>query len=160
MFNGTELENRVLFYDGDTSWNSEEAMLEQIFNGNLNVIFSRDKIKGVKQKSECSELDVVQWKIPQKYLDVDVVQHVRQLAAPLGEKSVDRANNELQLFIDRDILDVLCVMMYIVDTFKENNKFFGARGSAVASYVLYLIEAHNINSLSYNLDMYEFFKKE
>ena len=42
---------------------------------------------------------------------------------------------------------------------RENNIVWGVgRGSSVASYVLFLIGIHKVNSLKYNLDIKEFLK--
>jgi len=50
-------------------------------------------------------------------------------------------------------------MIYIVDMMRKNNLVWGVgRGSSVASYVLYLIGIHKIDSLKYNLNIEEFLK--
>jgi DNA polymerase III alpha subunit len=73
----------------------------------------------------------------------------------------DRVSLELELFIKNDMYDVLHVMKYIVDTLRENNVVWGVgRGSSVASYVLYLIGVHKVDSIKYNLPIEEFFKGE
>ena len=42
---------------------------------------------------------------------------------------------------------------------KQNNLIWGVgRGSSVASYVLYLLGVHRIDSLHYNLDIAEFLR--
>jgi len=56
---------------------------------------------------------------------------------------------------------VLHVMKYVVDTLRENQIVWGVgRGSSVASYVLYLIGVHKIDSIKYKLPIEEFFKGE
>ena len=50
-------------------------------------------------------------------------------------------------------------MMYFVELMRENNVVMGVgRGSSVASYVLYLLGVHKIDSIKYNLDYREFFR--
>ncbi len=72
----------------------------------------------------------------------------------------DRVSQELELYIKHGIYDVLHVMKYIVDTLRTNNIVWGVgRGSSVASYVLYLIGVHKIDSIKYNLPIEEFFKE-
>ena len=72
----------------------------------------------------------------------------------------DRVSQELELFIKHEIYDVLYVMKYIVDTLRENNIVWGVgRGSSVASYVLFLIGVHKIDSIKYKLPIEEFFKE-
>jgi len=66
---------------------------------------------------------------------------------------------ELQEFQDRGMMPLLNFLLYMVDTMRENNIVWGVgRGSSVASYVLYLIGVHRINSMKYNLDYKEFFR--
>ena len=73
----------------------------------------------------------------------------------------DRVSQELELYIKHGIYDVLHVMKYIVDTLRANNIVWGVgRGSSVASYVLYLIGIHKIDSIKYNIPIEEFFKGE
>ena len=57
------------------------------------------------------------------------------------------------------MMDVLQFLKYMVDTLRENNIVWGVgRGSSVASYVLYLLEVHKVNSIKYNLDPTEFLR--
>lgn len=76
------------------------------------------------------------------------------------EEQKERVNLELELFIKNEIYDVLHVMKYIVDTLRKNNVVWGVgRGSSVASYVLFLIGVHKIDSIKYKLPIEEFFKE-
>jgi DNA polymerase III alpha subunit len=66
---------------------------------------------------------------------------------------------ELLLFQERDLFLLLKQLKYIVDTWRKNNIVWGVgRGSSVASYVLYLIGVHKINSIYYDLNIEEFLK--
>ncbi len=57
------------------------------------------------------------------------------------------------------MLVLLKTMKYIVDTLRENNIVWGVgRGSSVASYVLFLLGVHKIDSVKYDLPIEEFFK--
>jgi len=70
-----------------------------------------------------------------------------------------RVTQELELFIQHNMLEVLYYCKYLVDTMRENKILWGVgRGSSVASYVLYLIGIHKIDSLRYDLDITEFLK--
>jgi len=65
----------------------------------------------------------------------------------------------LLLYIDRELIDLLRYLKYFVDTMRANGVVWGlGRGSSVASYVLYLIGVHRINSMYYDLDIGEFLK--
>jgi hypothetical protein len=66
---------------------------------------------------------------------------------------------ELLLYQERDLFPLLCYIKYMVDTFRANNIVWGlGRGSSVASYVLYLIGVHKIDSIYYDLPITEFLK--
>jgi len=75
------------------------------------------------------------------------------------DEQTDRVSSELELFIQHGMFDLLFYLKYLVDTMRENKIVWGVgRGSSVASYVLYLIGVHKIDSLKYNLDINEFLK--
>ena len=77
------------------------------------------------------------------------------------EKEKDRVNTELQLFIQHGMFDLLFYLKYLVDTMRANKIVWGVgRGSSVASYVLFLIGVHRIDSIKYNLDIHEFLKEK
>jgi DNA polymerase III alpha subunit len=75
------------------------------------------------------------------------------------EEQTNRVSEELEAFIKHEMLDLLFCLKYIVDTLRTNNVVWGVgRGSSVASYVLYLLGVHKIDSLKYNLDWREFLR--
>jgi DNA polymerase III alpha subunit len=54
---------------------------------------------------------------------------------------------------------LLQYLKYLVDTMRKNNVVWGVgRGSSVASFVLFIIGIHRINSLYYDLSIDEFLK--
>lgn len=75
------------------------------------------------------------------------------------QEQTDRVTQELELFIQHHMMDLLYYIKYLVDTMRDNNIVWGVgRGSSVASYVLYLIGIHKIDSLKFSLDIKEFLK--
>lgn len=120
----------------------------------------------------CDELDIEQlvtdieynktFNIPQYYKDIDVEQFVRDLIPTSGQDVniiTARVDMELEQYKARNMYPVLQLMIYIVNTLRKNNLVWGVgRGSSVASYVLYLIGIHKIDSLKYNLNIEEFLK--
>jgi len=63
------------------------------------------------------------------------------------------------MFQERNMFNLLKYMKYLVDTLRKNNIVWGVgRGSSVASFVLFLIGIHKINSLYYDLSIDEFLK--
>lgn len=98
------------------------------------------------------------WYMPDNYLTLDIEKWIREQAAPWDPEAT-RVEEELAAFRERNMLDLLRWMKYFVDTCRANNVVWGVgRGSSVASYVLYLIGVHKINSLKYNLDWREFLR--
>lgn len=96
------------------------------------------------------------WFIPENYYP-NLVEYLYGCCET--KEQTDRVSEELEAFIEHGMLDLLFVLKYIVDTLRDNNVVWGVgRGSSVASYVLYLIGVHRINSLKYNLDWREFLR--
>jgi DNA polymerase III alpha subunit len=70
-----------------------------------------------------------------------------------------RVDMELALYKARNLYSILQLMIYIVDMMRKNSLVWGVgRGSSVASYVLFLIGIHKIDSIKYNLIIEEFLK--
>ena len=98
------------------------------------------------------------WFMPEDYQKLDIKQWVREQAPPWDPEAT-RVEEELAAFEHRNMLDLLRWMKYFVDTCRANGVVWGVgRGSSVASYVLYLIGVHKIDSLKYNLDWHEFLR--
>jgi len=97
--------------------------------------------------------------IPQHYKDIDVEEYIRGLVPTGVAEASQRVDMELTLYKARNLYSILQLMIYIVDMMRKNNLVWGVgRGSSVASYVLYLIGIHKIDSLKYNLNIEEFLK--
>jgi DNA polymerase III alpha subunit len=96
------------------------------------------------------------WFIPDNYFP-NLVEYLYGCCSTTEQ--TDRVSEELEAFIEHGMLDLLFVLKYIVDTLRANNVVWGVgRGSSVASYVLYLIGVHRIDSIKYNLDWREFLR--
>ena len=98
-----------------------------------------------------------EWFMPDEYKNMNVIEYIVKLTnTPQEYKRVDE---ELEEFKRRDMLDLLKYMIYLVDFMRSNNIVWGVgRGSSVASYVLYLIGVHRVNSIQYDLDYKEFLR--
>ena len=99
-----------------------------------------------------------EWFMPQEYKELDVYSFVMNKAGDdLAE--LERVEEELAQFKVRGMTNLLRYMIYLVDFMRENNIVWGVgRGSSVASYVLYLIGVHKINSIQFGLDWREFLR--
>lgn len=98
-----------------------------------------------------------QWFMPQEYRDLDIAAHVIGLCQ--SEAELQRVGQELLLYQERDLFNLLRYLKYLVDVMRDNHLIWGVgRGSSVASHVLYLLGVHRINSLYYDLDPQEFLR--
>jgi DNA polymerase III alpha subunit len=95
--------------------------------------------------------------MPDEYKDIDIAKWV--LDQCTTQDQLQRVGAELLEFQRRDMMPLLKWMKYFVDTCRTNKILWGVgRGSSVASYVLYLIGVHRIDSMKYNLDWQEFLR--
>ena len=98
-----------------------------------------------------------EWFMPDEYKSLDVIDYVLQKA--VSQTEAERVGEELHEFEKRGMFNLLRYMIYLVDFMRENNIVWGVgRGSSVASYVLYLIGVHKINSIQFDLDWREFLR--
>lgn len=97
------------------------------------------------------------WYMPDEYKTMDIAAWV--LSQCEGETELQRCGEELLEYADRGLLPLLAYIKYLVDTMRANNVVWGVgRGSSVASFVLYKIGIHKINSITYDLDFKEFMR--
>jgi DNA polymerase III alpha subunit len=110
-------------------------------------------IKFFDESNQCD------WFMPEEYRSFPIHQWLLDQCKTEQERT--RVDEELTLFIQHGMFDLLFYLKYLVDTMRANNIVWGVgRGSSVASYVLYLIGIHKINSIKYNLDIHEFLKEK
>jgi DNA polymerase III alpha subunit len=97
------------------------------------------------------------WTMPEEYKKLDIAKLVLDLCKT--QQELQRVGKELLLYQERDLFDLLRQLKYVIDTWRSNNIVWGVgRGSSVASYVLYLLGVHKINSIYYDLDIEEFLR--
>lgn len=98
-----------------------------------------------------------QWHMPKEYQQLDIAEYVLGLCQTQAQ--LQRVGEELLLYQERDLFDLLRYLRYLVDVMRENQVIWGVgRGSSVASYVLYLLGVHRIDSMFYDLDIREFLR--
>ena len=97
------------------------------------------------------------WFMPDEYKQLDIAELV--ISKCTTPEQLQRCGEELLLYQERDLFDLLRYLVYLVDVMKDNNVIWGVgRGSSVASYVLYLLGVHRIDSMFYDLDVREFLR--
>jgi len=159
IFNEMEL---CLLYLQDPSRTIKQALVENQINFDdiLQLENTPELIKYNKVDLSVAEFDNINqsnWLMPEEYKTMDIAQYV--LDQCKGEAELQRAGEELLLFQERDMFVLLRYLKYLVDTMRANNIVWGVgRGSSVASFVLFLLGIHRINSLYYDLSIDEFLK--
>jgi DNA polymerase-3 subunit alpha len=97
------------------------------------------------------------WFMPKEYNEFPMVEWL--LDQTQNEEQYQRVVTELELYIQHGMMELLNYIKYLVDFMREHNLVWGVgRGSSVASYVLYLIGVHKVDSIKYELDIHEFLK--
>lgn len=98
-----------------------------------------------------------QWRMPEPFQQLDIAELLISRCTDTAE--LERMAQELILFQDQDLFPLLRYLHWMVTVFAQNNIVMGVgRGSSVASFALYKLGVHRINSLKWNLDITEFLK--
>ena len=96
------------------------------------------------------------WFMPDEYKQMDIEGFI---VTQCPKQNYQRVVDELAEYKSRNMLDLLRWLKYFVDTCEKEGIVWGiGRGSSVASYVLYLIGVHSVDSVKYNLDWQEFLR--
>lgn len=169
----TNLRGRQIAKDGKVFLN-EEGFIKSLYAGNdpsgkagysYEVDFSAEynrwaRIFGFHElyDVDIGRYGIDKWYIPEEYQNIDLLEYIFSKCENAEEK--ERCIMELELFLENNMTGLLLFLIYIVDVMRNNNIVWGVgRGSSVSSYVLYKIGVHKIDSMKYDLDIYEFFKK-
>jgi DNA polymerase III alpha subunit len=97
------------------------------------------------------------WYMPEEYKTYDITDWLYCKCRTVEEKT--RVTEELTLFAQHNMIYLLKYLKYLVDTMREHSIVWGVgRGSSVASYCLYLLGVHKIDSIKYELDIREFLR--
>ena len=180
----TKLNDRILFGDGDSVLplselyeyilqlgsmpsgvflSKQEALSEEVKK--YNKLHLSEKLTF---KKDVREPDT-SWDIPEEFKTIDLPKYIlgklkkeideNQFSDDEIKKRYYRMKLELRIWNDRGLDDMLRTLIYIVNTFEDNGVIWGAgRGSSCASYILYLIGLHQVDSVQYDLDIGDFFR--
>jgi len=108
-----------------------------------------------KYIEQCTNIN--NWNMPAEYKNMNIQEYLISMCKTQIEQ--DRVIIEMNEYNTRGMIPVLKFLKYLVDTCEQNNVVLGVgRGSSVASYCLYLLGVHRINSIKYELDIKEFLK--
>lgn len=106
------------------------------------------------------EFDIMnqsEWFMPKNYKELDIAKHILDLCN--NDAELQRCGEELLLYQEFGLFDLLRYLVYLVDTMTANNVIWGVgRGSSVSSFVLYKLKIHRVDSLFYDLQIKEFLR--
>jgi DNA polymerase III alpha subunit len=152
LYNGKVKDFQNIYLDKDTTnqFNSAKNLNKDSF-GNLEEYHQPAESLVLFDQTNQEE-----WFMPNEYKNMDIEDF---LVNQCPRENYDRLVDELVLFRQHNMIPLLRYLKYLVDTMRENKIVWGVgRGSSVASYVLYLIGVHKIDSIKYQLDIKEFLK--
>lgn len=124
-----------------------------------------EQIPSFVQYNELSETGLAEfdhrcqdtWFMPDEYKQLDIAEYVLGLCK--SDAELQRCGQELLLYQERDLFNLLRYLKYLVDLMTQQHLIWGVgRGSSVASYVLYKLGVHRIDSMYYELDPTEFLR--
>jgi DNA polymerase III alpha subunit len=159
-----------------SSWSVVEALLTDPNTNLSQAVFAESLEYNQAVRANYSEFELVEqfdnqnidqfhldrqqhWHMPNQYQNMDIAAHVLSLCRT--DEQLSRVAEELVLFQDQNLFELLKYLKYLTDVIHENNIVCGVgRGSSVASYVLYLLGVHRIDSMRYGLDIREFLREE
>jgi len=141
----------------DTKWINRYNNLVELFD------FPDSKIDYEVQSGLSSNEFVEQcvgpdsWSMPDEYKQLDIKNYL--LSDLTCDVKIARVKQEYQEFEKRNMIPVLQFLVYFLKECRQKGVVLGVgRGSSVASYILFLIGAHKIDSIKYELDIKEFLK--
>lgn len=113
-----------------------------------------------QDSQDTTEFDKIKqstWFMPQEYYTMDIVTYLSERCN--SDEELERCARELVVFEERNLLNLLKYLVYLVDCMKQNNVIWGVgRGSSVGSFVLYLIGIHRVDPLKYDLSFEDFMR--
>lgn len=97
------------------------------------------------------------WHFPESFKQLDIAEYVLSLCD--NDAEIQRCGEELLLYQERNLFMLLKYLHYLVTVMTNNKIIWGVgRGSSTASFVLYKLRVHRINSLFYQIPIGEFLR--
>lgn len=139
----------------------DPSIIEKFNHGRSeNADFFSDLRLFKEQEISVEEFDLANqnhWLIPDEYKEMDIELFILEQCRT--EVEINRVVEELELFRQHRMVNVLKYLKYLVDTMRSNDIVWGVgRGSSLASYCLFLLGVHKIDSIKYQLNINEFLK--
>lgn len=167
----TILKNRVLWWDGTTEVEPDKlhkwAHLHNVAVTHVDQDVEKyNQLVGSKigLKESMTPFDV-DFKIPDFYKELNIDDYLVEKISEIHTDDaitlsrVERYLHEMEVYKQLNLQDFLRTAIFISDQLKKQNVVYGlGRGSAVSSYILYLIGIHSIDSMKYDLSIHDFLK--
>ena len=169
------LGNRVIDLEGNVVY-FPDSLIELLYNGEIpaEILFPKDDPDVIAfNKNAYENYEDLEYKLPEKLLSleerkndwfypdrydqIDLVDYFLKLCQT--KEQAERVAIELVTYSQKGFDKFLRCCIFLSDKIKENNWVVGVgRGSSCASYLLYLLGIHMVDSLKYNLNIQEFLK--
>lgn len=175
------LTDRRLWVDGESTHNMKGLCNELLSTGEIkediithvsdDEIRKFSKLTGIKLSTKISaKVDRIDdsFNIPKEYFEIDLenyfLESLKLRKDNMSEENVEerimRIYEEMEIYKNLFLEDLLRVSIYVVDQFEKNEIVWGpGRGSSCCSYLLYLIGLHDVDSVYFNLNIDEFLRK-
>lgn len=175
----TELEDRILRYDGVIEVTPDliaEYLLMGIQPSRMRVLGSAASLEQFNANVPMQdELAISQdepihinmnWNLPKEYLELDLEELIADKFTSMydrysdaeTEEAITRIADEFQEVKHRGMTKFMQTIVYILDTFREQNIVWGVgRGSSCASYLLFLLGLHVVDCVKMKVPMEEFY---
>lgn len=132
----------------------ELAKLENTAEFKFKDNSSIDKFQTMEEFDKSSQQN---WFMPEFYYSFNIKEYC--ISKCTSQQQINRVIEEYNQFENLEMIKMLQWCKYFVDTCVDKNILWGVgRGSSVASYILYLIGVHRIDSIKYGLDWNEFIR--
>lgn len=171
-----DLGDRLLWPDGDITVSPEQvpALLGKLVSlAQVTVTevtpdiaeFNRTAERPLREKTELKSVFPPAWNLPDRYkYDLKLDEYLLALGDrverdELYEARLLRLAEEICLFRDLGLNEVLRTLIYVVETLEAKGVVWGVgRGSSCSSYLLYLLGLHEVDAVRYDIKITDFLK--
>ena len=103
----------------EVSWNEDFEKYNTALKKNYVDSTKLEKLDIIQLDiEEFDKINQENWFIPKEYKNLDIKSYILDRTS---EQTIDRVNEELNLYDKYNIIDVLKVCIYIIDTLRKNN---------------------------------------
>lgn len=167
------LKDRTLLNDGSSVVSEDKALRMLLSCGKLpDFIKVKESEYTQKYKEKygenigIKEMKDVDLKPEMYYTDRDEMNMMKAMSNSTrcnsdNPKYINRFIKELEYFTNYNHIGLLCVLHKLILNFKKDDVVWGVgRGSSCASYLLYLLEVHDIDPVKNDIKFSEFSKEK